>query len=518
MKQLKISALLSAALFAGYAFAETYLPGEGNFEVSVWQTTGKRPFREIPTTPFTSHAYTNRPPIAVDRAEVRGRYSWLGVSLTDASAWVLSRLPPEKRRALIEAVFTPKGANLGGVRLNIGSSDYSTAIYCYDDTPGDVEMKHFSLARDDNWLVPMAKEILAVNPGTFFFAAPWSPPGWMKTNGNFIDGHFKDGMEQAMANYLAAYVREMERRGIEVGAVTVQNEAALSTRGTYPSCVFREEQESAVVKLLAKKLKADGLKTKVWLWDWDARWDWIANKPLDNDRLVRQLSDPEVRTSVDAIAWHSYTPLAAAEEIWKIKKEFPDVRFYHTERGPASHVSNRTQKWWIRQMASMFENGCESFTSWNLCLTDDGQPLTGPHLCMGLVTVDLETGDFTPSAQFDVFRHIGPFVKPGAEVLRFPVRRFDTATAKSSFSPDKAEKDAADEGADLDDCMALLFRNPGDEYVLVVASDGRGHQGRQKADASEPRPKIYVSCGGEMKHLPLPYGTWSLTTMVFRKR
>ena len=37
---------------------------------------------------------------------------------------------------------------------------------------------------------------------------------------------------------------------------------------------------------------------------------------------------------------------------------------------------------------------------------------------MGLVTVDPETGDFTPSAQYNVFRHIAPFVKPGAAVLR----------------------------------------------------------------------------------------------------
>lgn len=512
--------ILATAAFAALAAqAETYFPGEGSYEVSMWQTTADRPFRELPTSPFTPHVYTNRTPIAVDKAEVRGRFSWLGASLTDASAWVLSQMPPEKRRAFIEAVFTPRGANLKGVRLNIGSSDYATGIYCYDETPGDVEMKDFSLARDDRWLVPMAKEILAAQPDAFFFAAPWSPPGWMKTTGNFIDGHFKDGMEQAMANYLAAYVREMGKRGIDVRAVTVQNEAALSTRGTYPSCVFEESQESAVVKLLAKKLKDDGSKTRVWLWDWNARWDWNAKKPLDNDRLVRQLSDPEVGAAVEAVAWHSYTPIAAANEIWKIRQSFPSVRFFHTEQGPAKKSTERTQKWWVRQIASMLENGCESFTSWNLCLDDDGQPLTGPHTCMGLLTVDLDTGDFTPSAQFDVFRHIGPFVKPGAEVLRFQARRFDDAkAAKSSFSLGGSDNDSKDEGADLDGCMTLLFRNPGDEYVLVVASDGYGESRRPKAEANEPRPKLYVTCGGEMKHLPLPYGKWSLTTLVFRRR
>ena len=245
--------------------ARTYLPGEGDVDVSVYQTTGERAFREIPTTPFTVHAYTNRPPVDVDAAEERATYRGLGVSLTDASAWLLAQLSAEKRRAVLEAVFSQeRGAALSGVRLNIGASDYSTAIYCYNDTPGDVEMKHFSIARDRHWLIPMAKEALAVNPEIFFFAAPWSPPAWMKTTGNFIDGHFKDGCEQAYANYLAAYVKACRDRGIDIRAVTAQNEAALSTNGTYPSCIFSAEQEAAVAKLFAARLKEEGLSTVPW--------------------------------------------------------------------------------------------------------------------------------------------------------------------------------------------------------------------------------------------------------------
>ena len=67
---------LSALLVAG-----TYLPGEGNFDVFVYQTTGERGFREILTSPFTVHAYTNRAPIDVDaasRAAARRARSRLG--------------------------------------------------------------------------------------------------------------------------------------------------------------------------------------------------------------------------------------------------------------------------------------------------------------------------------------------------------------------------------------------------------------------------------------------------------
>ena len=479
-----VVAKLAAVAALGLApalFAETYLPGEGSVDVAVYQTTGLHGFREILTSPFTPHPYTNRAPIDVDAAEVRGRFSWLGVSMTDSSCWLLSRLSAEKRRRLLEAVFSPRtGAGLRGVRLNIGSSDYATAIYNYNETPGDVEMRRFSVARDDNWVFPMVKAAQEVNPDIFVFAAPWSPPGWMKTTGNFIDGHFKDGCEQAYANYLAAYVRECARRGIAVRAVTAQNEAALSTHGTYPSCVFSAEQEATVAKLLAAKLQAENLPAQVWLWDW--------NYADIGDRLTRQLGEMGLSKVVRGIAWHSYSD--GEEKMRELKKAYPEIPFYHTEMGPAKHDPRRNEQWWAGKIRRAFENGCQSYTGWNLCLDPDGQPLVGPHLCMGLVTVDPETGDFTPSAQYNVFRHIGPFVREGAEVLR-------------------AE-------GDRDGMETLLFRNPDGEHVLVcVGNAGEGLKGRRW---NEPRPKIYVRYAGENKYLPLPHGTWSVTTMVFRKR
>ena len=460
--------------------AATYLPGEGNFDVSVYQTTGERGFREVLTSPFTVHAYTNRVPIDVDAAEVRGRFRWLGVSMTDASCWLLSRMKPEKRHALLEAVFSPKsGAGLKGVRLNIGSSDYATGIYCYNETDGDVEMRRFSVARDDNWVFPMVKEAMAVNPDLFIFAAPWSPPGWMKTTGNFIDGHFKNGCEQAYANYLTAYVKACRERGINVQAVTVQNESALSTNGTYPSCIFSEEQEAAVVKLFAERLRQEGLSTVPWLWDW--------NYKHGLERLSHQLGELGLASVVGGIAWHSYSN--GEEQMWKLRQLYPSIPFYHTEMGPARHDPRRNEQWWCGKLRRAFENGCESFTGWNLCLDHDGQPLVGPHLCMGLVTVDTETGDFTPSTQYNLFRHIAPFVRPGAAVL-------------------KAE-------GDQDGMETILFRNPDGEYVLVAACNaGHGLEGR----SYNPRPKLYVKCNGEYKYLPLPYGTWSVTTLIFKHK
>ena len=481
MRRAAIGALCVATCAA---VAETYLPGEGNVAVAVYQTTGRHGFREILTTPFTPHLYTNRAPIDVDAAEVRGTYHWLGVSMTDASCWILSRLAPEKRRALLRAVFSPtNGAGLAAVRLNVGSSDYATALYTYDDTPGDVEMRDFSVARDDHWVFPMVKEALTVNPDIFLFAAEWSPPGWMKTTGSFVDGHFKDGMERALANYLTAYAKALRDRGLALGALSINNESGLSTRGTYPSCVFTPAQEAAVAKALARRLGEERLATKVWIWDWNYK----GTANVDSE-----LADPDLLKVVGGVAWHSYGA-APTDAFYALKSKYPQVPFYHTEQGPARHDPSRDEQFWCERLRNAFENGCEGFTGWNLCLDEDGAPLTGPHLCAGMLEVDLETGDFTPSAQYNLFRHVGPFVKPGAEVLRA--------------------------SGDRDGMSLLLFRNPGGEHVLVCAcASGKGLSGRTGPDGHEPRPKLYVKYAGENKHLPLPFDTWSVTTMVFKRK
>ena len=480
MKNGVAASLAAVCAVSASADSGTYFPGEGDIPVRVWQTTGKKPFREIFTTPFTVHEYTDKQPLDVDAAQPDNEYEFLGVgvSMTDASCWILSHIAPEKRRALLEAVFSPdgeKGAGLSAVRLNIGASDYSTALYTYDEVAGDVDMKHFSVKRDDAYLFPMVKEAMKVNPSLFLFAAPWSPPTWMKTTGRLVDGRFKDGCEAALSNYLCAYAKACRERGLELGAINVQNECNYSTKGMYPSCVFTSAQESAVAKALSCKLKEEKLDAKVWIWD--------HNYNHATNRVAGQLADPALKAAIGGVAWHSYR--VPATPMGELHKAHPDVPFYHTEMGPSIITDVRTEFWWCDRVFEAFENGCRSFTGWNLCLTDDGQPLTGPHGCGGLVAVDLDTGDFVPSSQYRVFRHIGPFVGRGAKLLHVEGERDGTRT--------------------------VLFRNPDGRHVLVIGCSG------ESASASKVvrRARVHVKFRNEWLAVPLPYGTWSVTTVVF---
>ena len=457
--------------------AGSYIPSEGGQELCLFQTTEQKDFREIATPGFTIHPYPAVEALDVDAAKECHEFLGLGASLTDASAWILSNMPPEKRERLLRDLFTSEGCNLGAIRLNMGASDYSTGLYSYDDTPGDVEMKDFSLARDDHFLVPMAQAVKAVRPDTYVFASPWSPPGWMKTSGMMISGNLKDECMPALANYFVKYAQGYGERGVKIDAVTVQNETMCETGGQYPCCTYPAEQEGAFVRdHLVPALRHAGLDTKVWVHDHDPNGQGIG-------RVFELLAMPGVEEAIDGIAWHCYCGPGDAVNMAPLKAAHPNLGFYHTENGPHVIIDERTEWWWAAKVFGMLQNGCGLFTSWNLCLDELGTPATGAHLCGGFTVVDSETQEVTYSPQYRLFRHIGPFVKRGARIMEVSGSR--------------------------DGTRLILFRNPDGVFVLVVACDGTLVRGIQ-------RRRLVVKYKGLYKTLPFPGGQWSVSTLIFK--
>ena len=457
--------------------AAAFVAAEGGESLRLFQTTESRDFREIATSGFTIHPYPAVEALDVDSAKELHQFLALGASMTDASAWILANMLDEKRERLMRELFTPEGCNLGAIRLNMGASDYSTGLYSYDDTPGDVEMRDFSLARDDVYLVPMAKAAKALRPDVFFYASPWSPPGWMKTSGLMIGGNLRDECMPALANYFVKYVQGYAERGIAIDAVTPQNETTCETGGQYPCCTYPARQEGVFVRdFLAPAFRRAGIATKIWVYDHNPDTSGIR-------RLGETFAIPGVEDAVDGIAWHCYGSASEATNMPPVRAAHPKLRFFHTENGPHLVVGDRSEWWWAAKVFAMLQNGCEMFTSWNLCLDELGTPATGAHLCGGFVTVDSATHDVTYSPQYRLFRHIGPFVKRGARVM---------------------EVEGSRDGTRL-----ILFRNPGGEYVLVVACDGTLVRGIQ-------RRRLVVKYRGKYKTLPLPGRQWSVSTLVFK--
>lgn len=458
-----------SALSLTAAAQGVWAPQPGQIPVRVLQTTDQRPLHEIRTTPFTVHGYSSIGSLDLDAVKGSHPYKGVGVSLTDASCWWISQMDPAVREAFLRDAFTPEGMNLSLIRLNCGASDYATELYNYDDVAGDVKMKHFSVARDEQYMIPVIREVQALRPDIYTYSAIWSEPGWMKTSGAMCGGALKDEYLQAFANYMAAYVKEYKARGVKIDAMSIHNEPETDQAGGCPASIVTADQEIKLAgKLVPQAFKKAGVAdTDIWIWDYDY---------AGYERVLRELSDASVRKNVKAVAWHPYS--GSPTVVREVLKQFPEKEMHLTERGPNLQKKDiQTFRWFADVVFGALNNGCSSYSSWNLILDEDGQPVTGKYPCGGLREINSVTGEITDSRQAQLFRQFCPYVQVGAEIL--DVNHPDPTMA------------------------SIAFRNPDGSIVVVVV-----------ADSDPGRRKFQIKYKGEYLGLSLPLGTASMTTVI----
>lgn len=462
--------LAIAILFCSIsASAQVYCPKDGEIYFKAFQTTRDKELHQIRTGSFTIHPIVAMKAIDLDAATVSHEYFGCGVSMTDASCWILSQMNPDVRRKLLNDIFSRQGINLSMIRLNCGASDYSTELYSYNDTPGDVEMKNFSIDHDRAYLIPMVKQVFNHCPDVFVYSSVWSVPGWMKDSGAMCGGSLLDEYMPAFANYWAAYLDAYRKAGIEIDAFTVQNEPETDQSSYNPATLVSAKQEIELAgKLIPSALKRKGLKSKIWLWDYDySGWE----------RVMKELGDRNVKKNVSAIAWHPYS--GTPDMIKNISKAYPGTEMHLTERGPnLAKRDIQDPKWFADVIFGALNNGCSSYSSWNLVLDPDGLPCTGRYACGGLVTYDLESGEISRSHQYTVFRHFSPYVQRGAKILNIE-----------------------QPGEDI---TAITFLNPDGGYVICIAAAYRPNT----------RQRVQIKFKDQYLGLPLPLDTWSVTTVI----
>ena len=397
---------------------------------------------------------------------VSDNFLGFGVAITGSSCYLLAQMDKDSRRSLIEQVYGKDGANLSVGRLTIASSDYSAELYSYDDVPNDVELKHFSVDRDREYIIPMIKEILEVRPDLYIFAAPWSPPAWMKTGGSLCGGFMRDEYIDCYADYLIRFVEEYEKCGIRISALTPQNEPETLQKNKMPACIWHPDTEAKFISVLRRKLDEKGMDIEIWMYDYNFN-NW--QRPLwCLDTHNHLLGDCQ------GIGFHYYT--GAIEDTAPLHEAYPQMKLHFTEGGPRlfEHYSDDWCKW-TGMMAKTLNNHFSSFTGWNLLLDENGNPNIGPHPCGGLVTRNSGDGSLSYSGQFKSFMHIAKFMQKGAKVLGF-----EFADQKQSYSyyykPQR-------------DLYATLFENPDGSRVYVFIN---GDSARQQVQFEEDGQLYYV--------------------------
>src|SRR5262245_34629146 len=161
-------------------------------KISSWLTKGDRSalLQKQADVNFgtTSNSLQN---IDVDSTQAFQTIDGFGYALTGGSAYLINRLSASTKSSLLEELFGT-GENsiaVSYLRISIGASDLNASVFSYDDLPAgqtDVSLDKFSLSQDTLDLVPILKQILTINPNIKILGSPWSPPLWMKDNGNSI--------------------------------------------------------------------------------------------------------------------------------------------------------------------------------------------------------------------------------------------------------------------------------------------------------------------------------------------
>ncbi|MBO7510106.1 MAG: glucosylceramidase [Bacteroidales bacterium] len=368
----------------------------------------------------TAASYTNgevASPYAVRLTDQRYQtVEGFGAAITPASCYNLMKMPEAERTAFLKEFFSPEegmGASL--VRISIGGSDFSLDFYTWEDRQGSFAPHN----NDLSYVIPILKEIKAINPELRIIASPWTAPAWMKENawGNngFQGGHLAAAHYDDYATYLVKWLRHFSDEGLEVLAITLQNESL--TDANPMSMRMNSDEAAAFVKKLGPAVRNAGLTTKLLVYDHN--YDYEG----DTDQKKYPLNiyaDSDAAQYVAGSAWHGYHD--PVTELDDIRLKAPDKEIWFTEASigtwwddydDTKFSQNLSGDFRKNFMGTLKRNG-KGVTLWNLMLDNRNGPSLGPLNCYGVVTLKDDNKTLIRNSQYYEIAHCARVIRPGA--------------------------------------------------------------------------------------------------------
>ena len=442
---LKAASTAAAAIAVASKSALAAPGSEGS--VRTWSTYRERRHEAGPALQWKAGAPIAADAIVLDTTATKQEILGFGAAMTDASCYLLSQLSDSEREPVMHDLFAPGEMALNVCRTCVGASDYSRSAYTFDESAEpDPEMKKFSIDHDKEYILPMLRQARKVNPDLFLFSSPWSPPGWMKTGGSMLGGSMRKVSYVPYARYFMKFLEAYKAEGVDIDAVTVQNEVDADQDGHMPACLWGQEYEIEFVKShLGPALRKAGAKTRIWVLDHNYNlWG----------RAIGELSDPDAYEFIDGIAWHGYVGEPGA--MTRVHEAFPAKGAYWTEGGPfISQPDYQTDfATWAETFNGIMNNWAKSITAWNVALDEKGKPNIGPFDCGGVITIENGSHKITKSGQYWAFAHLSRHVKRGAKVF--------ATDGIGAVRGHKSETGVTHTG----------FRNTDGSHVVVLANRG----------------------------------------------
>ncbi|MBV42251.1 MAG: glycosyl hydrolase [Crocinitomicaceae bacterium] len=372
--------------------------------------------------------------------------SFLGIggAITDASAEVFSMLSQDKQEEFLNAYFSESGINYNIIRTSIHSSDFGLGSHTYIEE-GDEALATFSIEQDKVKRIPMIKRAASlIKDDLVFYASPWSPPAFMKTNNHMLrGGKLLPEFRQAWANYFVKFIEAYEAEGIPVWGVTIQNEPMATQR--WESCIYTAEEERDFLKNnLGPAFERAGYGSKnIVVWD--------HNRDLISHRANTIFEDPEAAKYAWGIGFHWYETwtggAAKYENLKNIKSSFPTKNLLFTEGCQEGFDAKHYERWsnaerYGNSMINDFNSGTVGWTDWNILLNENGGPNHVQNFCFAPIHADTQNNELIYTPTYYYIGHFSKFIEPGA-------KRVSTTVSRSTIE-------------------STSFRNPEGKTVTVV--------------------------------------------------
>jgi glucosylceramidase len=358
--------------------------------------------------------------IIVDPSKEFQTFLGIGAALTDAAAETFYKLSEAKQQQFLDAYYNKeKGIGYSLGRTIIHSCDFSSASYTYVEE-GDKELTTFNIEHDKKYRLPFTKKAIEAAGGKLtMYASPWSPPAFMKTNNNMLQGgKLLPEFFQPWANYYVKFIKAYEAEGIPIWGLTIQNEPMAVQR--WESCIYTAEEERDFLKnYLGPTLEKEGLgDKKIIVWD--------HNRDLMFQRASIILNDPDAAKYVWGTGFHWYEDwkdgIPMFNAVKQVNETYPDKNLIFTEGCNEAYnlerIVNEDPKLAERYGKSMindFNNGTVAWTDWNILLDETGGPNHVGNMCFSPVHGNTQTDALTFTNSYYYIGHFSKFIRPGAK-------------------------------------------------------------------------------------------------------
>ncbi len=373
-----------------------------------------------------------------------------GGAFTESSAINFSNLSKQLKKQVLDLYFDEeKGIGYNFCRSTINSCDFSVDFYSYDDTEDDFELKDFSISHDLETIIPMIKKAKEVSSDLLIYSSPWSPPAWMKTNKKMSKGgSLRKDCQDVYARYLAKFIKEYEKEGVNIWGITIQNEAK-AAQG-WESCVYTaaDERDFAVGYLKPTYEKCGLGDKKIMFWD--------HNKERIVDRSLETLCNKRSRDAFDGIAFHWYsgdhfTALDITHDL------FPEKFMIASEQCKAREIHGTVDSGekYAHDIFGSLNHWATAWVDWNMLLDENGMPdhwvdeqrdtgLNESDIWLGEspIIIDKTKHELLIASSYYYMGHFSKFIKRDAVRIGY-----------SCYSKD---------------LECTTFQNPNGEIILVV--------------------------------------------------